>query len=167
MKSEFLFDAPFLSEKERASLSYGLMGLATSDLPLLAEILLVSEEEIRALNARERRTDRVTDVLSFPAMELVPEEPILSDEHGECISPSDGDGQDGDALFLGSVVVCEKRAREQAEEYGHSYERELFYLIVHGMLHLLGYDHIEETDRAVMREKEEYVMQKMNLSRNV
>ena len=68
-------------------------------------------------------------------------------------------------MYLGSVVLCEKRAAEQAAEYGHSYEREVCYLIVHGFLHCLGYDHIEESDRRVMRQKEEEIMQKLHLGR--
>ena len=68
-------------------------------------------------------------------------------------------------ILLGSIVVCETRAREQAEEYGHSYERELHYLLVHGILHCLGYDHIEEADKTEMREKEEQILGKMKITR--
>ena len=68
---------------------------------------------------------------------------------------------------MGSIVICEQRAREQAEEYGHSFERELWYLAVHGLLHCLGYDHETEEERREMREKEEYVMQKLDLRREV
>ena len=100
----------------------------------------------------------MTDVLSFPSMELKRGEFILSSEHGEEI---DEEGN----LFTGSIAVCEKRAKEQAEEYGHSYERELFYLTVHGVLHCLGYDHETEEDKREMREKEEFVMKKLGLTR--
>ena len=84
---------------------------------------------------------------------------LLSDEHAEELDEED-------RLFLGSVAVCEKRAREQADSYGHSYERELFYLTVHGVLHCLGYDHETEEERAEMRAMEERVMEKMNLKRS-
>ena len=70
-----------------------------------------------------------------------------------------------ESLFLGSVVICEERAREQAEEYGHSFGREFFYLTVHGVLHCLGYDHMTEEDKREMRLKEEEVMDRMNLKR--
>ena len=140
-----------------ARLSDALCGLWEGD-DLSAELLLVSEEEIRALNARERGIDRVTDVLSFPAMEGIKGMPLCKEEHGECI---DENGN----LFLGSIVICEKRAREQAAEYGHSYERELWYLAVHGLLHCLGYDHETEEEKREMREKEEQVMARLDLKR--
>ena len=126
---------------------------------LSAELLLVSEEEIRQLNARERGVDSVTDVLSFPSMDGIKGQPILAEEHGEELN------EDGN-VFLGSIVICEKRAREQAQEYGHSFERELWYLAVHGILHCLGYDHMTEEEKREMREKEESVMQKLDLRRD-
>ena len=102
--------------------------------------------------------DRVTDVLSFPSMDGIKDKPVLADEHGECI---DEEGR----IFLGSIVICEKRAREQAAEYGHSFERELWYLAVHGVLHCLGYDHETEEEKREMRAKEEEVMAKLDLTR--
>lgn len=140
------------------ALCAALEGLATGDRPLLFELLTVGEEEIRRLNREQRGVDRVTDVLSFPSMNEIKGKPILSDDHADEI---DEEGR----VFLGSVVICEKRAREQAEEYGHSYERELFYLAVHGVLHCLGYDHETEEEKREMREKEETVMQKLGLTR--
>ncbi len=161
MTSKFEVDCEELSPRERSALCASLEGLAACDLPLLFELLFVSEEEIRTLNREQRKIDRVTDVLSFPSMELEKGEPILSEEHGECI-----DGEEGEEkLFLGSVAICKERAREQAEEYGHSYEREICYLAVHGVLHCLGYDHETEEERREMREKEESVMQKLGLKR--
>ena len=138
-------------------LSAALENIAQGD-DLSAELLLVSEEEIRELNARERGVDRVTDVLSFPSMDGIKGKPVLADEHGECI---DEEGR----IFLGSIVICEKRAREQAAEYGHSFERELWYLAVHGVLHCLGYDHETEEEKREMRAKEEEVMAKLDLTR--
>ncbi len=126
---------------------------------LSAEIWLVSEEEIRAVNARERGIDRVTDVLSFPAMDGIKGRRIRKKEHRDCLDMEQG------TLYLGSIVICEKRAREQAEEYGHSFERELYYLAVHGLLHCLGYDHEREEDRREMREKEEKIMRRLDLGR--
>lgn len=135
-----------------------LEGLAESDVPLYLELLVVDEEEIRALNREQRGIDRVTDVLSFPSMEGIKGKPVLSEEHAEEL---DEEGR----LYLGSIVVCEKRAREQAREYGHSYARELNYLAVHGVLHCLGYDHGTEEEKREMREKEESVMKKLGLAR--
>lgn len=147
-----------LPEEGLARLAQALEGLWEGD-DLSAELLLVSEEEIRKLNARERGVDSVTDVLSFPSMDGIKGRPILAEEHGEEL---DEDGN----VFLGSIVICEKRAREQAQEYGHSFERELWYLAVHGILHCLGYDHMTEEEKREMREKEESVMQKLDLRRD-
>lgn len=142
------------------TLCAALEELAESDAPLVFELILADEDEIKSLNAAYRGVDRVTDVLSFPSMEAIKGEPILSKEHKEEI---DEEGR----LYLGSIVVCTKRAREQAEEYGHSYERELFYLTVHGVLHCLGYDHETEEEKREMREKEETVMRKLGLTRDI
>lgn len=147
-----------LPEEGLARLAQALEGLWKGD-DLSAELLLVSEEEIRQLNARERGVDSVTDVLSFPSMDGIKGQPILAEEHGEELN------EDGN-VFLGSIVICEKRAREQAQEYGHSFERELWYLAVHGILHCLGYDHMTEEEKREMREKEESVMQKLDLRRD-
>ncbi len=146
-----------LPEEGVAKLAAALEDIAAGD-DLSAELLLVSEEEIRALNARERGVDRVTDVLSFPSMDGIKGKPVLADEHGECID-------EAGRVFLGSIVICEKRAREQAAEYGHSVERELWYLAVHGVLHCLGYDHETEEEKREMREKEEEIMARLDLRR--
>lgn len=110
-------------------------------------LTLVEPEEIKELNAEYRDVDKVTDVLSFPQYE------------GVWDMPKEGE------LCLGDVVICVERAKEQAEEYGHSYEREFVYLFVHSLLHLLGYDHMEDEEKAVMREKEEMVMSHIDLER--
>lgn len=107
-------------------------------------VLLTTEEEIRSLNARFRDIDRVTDVLTFPAWE------------GEALlTPPDG--------YLGDIAICVRRAEEQAEEYGHSLERELAFLAVHGGLHLLGYDHMVPEDETVMRAKQTAILEQMGL----
>lgn len=102
----------------------------------------VDKEEIQELNRDYRGVDSVTDVLSFPVYE------------GEILGP-----------ILGDIVLCPERARDQAEEFGHSFERELVYLSVHSMFHLLGYDHMEEEDKKIMRAKEERVMEKLGVRR--
>ena len=133
-------------------------GEFSSNVPLSAEIIFVSAEEIRALNAKHRAKDAVTDVPSFPTLENI---------RGKRIKKSDFpyDIEEDGTLFIGSIAICEQRAHEQAEEYGHSYERELHYLIVHGLCHLLGYDHEEEADKREMREKEERILSKMGITR--
>ena len=146
------FDKSRLKDFERA-----LGSLVESDCPLLVEITFVDEAQIQSLNRTYRGVDRVTDVLSFPSMEGIKGKALTLAEH-----PLEAD--EG-RLFLGSIAICTARAREQAEEYGHSYDRELYYLATHGILHCLGYDHEEEKDKEEMRAREEEVMQKLNLTR--
>ena len=122
--------------------------------PCMISITIVDAEEIHELNLEHRGVDSVTDVLSFPVVNLTDG----SDCEGE------GDWYEG-RLILGDVVLCADRAKEQAVDFGHSYEREMGYLTCHSVLHLIGYDHEDEDERAVMRQKEEAVMELMNLRR--
>lgn len=110
-------------------------------------LTFVTGEEIRTLNREYRDTDRVTDVLSFPQFEDLSELP----EQGE--------------ICLGDVVVCRETAQRQAEDFGHSFEREIVYLFTHSVLHLLGYDHEEEDEKKEMRQREEEVMAYLGLER--
>ena len=148
----------FYGEKAFSELENALQGFVESDVDLAAELVFADEEEIRATNAAQRGVDAVTDVLSFPTLEDIKGKALKREEH-----PFEID-EEGN-LFLGSIMICEQRAKEQAEEYGHSYERELNYLIVHDVMHLLVYDHMEEGERAEMREQEERVLSKMGLTR--
>ena len=129
------------------------------DALLSAELVFTDEEGIRALNARERGKDAVTDVLSFPNLEGICKKPLMQADY-----PFDTD-EEG-RVFLGSVVICRARAAEQAEEYGHSLRRELYYLTVHGLCHLLGYDHEREEDKKEMREQEEAVLSEIGAGRD-
>ena len=135
-------------------------GEYTADCDLSLEVVIVDEEQIRRLNSEIRNIDKVTDVLSFPSLDNIRGAALRKADY-----PTETD-EDGN-LFIGSIAVCDKRCREQAEEYGHSYERELNYLITHGVLHLLGYDHMTDEDKSEMRLKEERVLAKLNLTRNV
>ena len=128
------------------------------DVPLSIEFVFVDEEEIRRLNRELRNTDKVTDVLSFPSLDDIKGEDLYAEDFPYEI---DEEGN----LMIGSVAVCVKRAQEQAEEYGHSFERELHYLLVHGIMHCLGYDHMTDEEKAEMREKEEWVLGKLGITR--
>lgn len=110
-------------------------------------LTLVDGEEIQELNRMYRNVDKVTDVLSFPQFDDLNE--LLEEEE----------------ILLGDVVICRQRAEEQAEEFGHSVEREMVYLFVHSICHLLGYDHMEEQEKAEMRAKEESVMERIKVTR--
>ncbi len=124
----------------------------------------VSADEIHALNREYRGVDRVTDVLSFPLIDDWDAVPRIDEE------PDDEPEEDPEELEvpgipLGDVVICLEKAEEQAAEYGHSREREIVYLFVHSILHLLGYDHMEEEEKREMRQREEEVMQAVDLPR--
>ena len=113
---------------------------------------LVSMEEIHELNNMYRQVDRPTDVLSFPMIEDFNE--IDWEEEEE-------------EILLGDVVICLDKVRQQAKEYGHSEKREIVYLFVHSVLHLLGYDHMEDEDKAEMRRQEEIVMEALDPKRSM
>ncbi len=129
-----------------------------SDVPLSCEVVFESEEGIRNLNAATRGKDSVTDVLSFPNLDGIRGKALKKEDY-----PYDLDEEE--RLFLGSIVICKKRAEEQAEEYGHSLRREICYLAVHGICHLLGYDHETEEDKSEMRAKEEEILSAMGVKR--
>ncbi|MDK2888141.1 MAG: putative rRNA maturation factor [Thermoanaerobacter sp.] len=110
-------------------------------------LVFVDDDYIHRLNREYRGVDRPTDVLSFALQE------------GEPMPAA------GEEILLGDVVISLEMARRQSEEYGHSFEREVAFLVVHGVLHLLGYDHQTEEQRRAMREKEETIMARMGLGR--
>ena len=148
----------YCEERNFSALAGAFDGEVTADCNLAAEVVLVDGEEICRLNREIRGVDAVTDVLSFPALDGIKGKKLQKKAF-----PADMD-EEGN-LFLGSIAICTKRAEEQAEEYGHGYERELNYLLTHGLFHLLGYDHMNDTDKAEMRAREERVMNKLGLTR--
>ena len=147
-----------ISRADALALGEAMSGFVESDVPLAVEFVFVDGEEIRRLNRETRATDKVTDVLSYPALDEIKGKALKRKDF-----PLDID-EEGN-LFLGSIVVCCDRAREQAEEYGHSYKRELHYLLVHGIMHCLGYDHMNDLDQAEMRKQEETVLKKLGITR--
>lgn len=123
------------------------------DSKLIMTITLTTPEEIRKINKEYRNIDKATDVLSFPMFE--------KDELEQMIKNNDFSHED----VLGDVIISIEKVKEQAEEYGHSFERELSYMLVHGFYHLMGYDHIEEKDKVVMRPKEEKILNALKIIR--
>ena len=119
-------------------------------------VTLVDNEAIREINNEQRGIDKATDVLSFPMLEF--------DEDGN----ADGEYEtDGDFIVLGDIVISMERAREQATEYGHSILREVAFLTAHSMLHLLGYDHVDDEEgERIMNEKQENVLTSLGITRN-
>ena len=125
-------------------------------------LLFVDNEEIREINRETRNIDRATDVLSFPMLDY-PNKKFFKDFYIDY--NFDETFLDGDELVLGDIVLSLERALEQSEEYNHSYKREVSYLAVHSILHLLGYDHMEEDDKAIMRKREEELLGELKISR--
>ena len=115
-------------------------------------IILTNPENIRKTNKKYRNIDRETDVLSFPMFE---KEEIEALKEQKSIMTE----------VLGDIMISIERVNSQAKEYGHSFERELSYMLVHGFYHIIGYDHIEEDDKVKMREKEEKLLNKLNMVR--
>ena len=114
-----------------------------------AELVFQDGESITALNRNTRNVDSITDVLSYPSLDGI---------RGKILHPEDCPTElEGKYIFMGSIVLCEDKIREQAKEYGHSEEEEREYLITHGLLHLFGYDHMTDEDKVEMRSLEKEI----------
>ena len=148
-------NSPALAAMLRRTVKTALLAEGVA-LPCEINILLTDDAGIREVNRDMRDIDRATDVLSFPMFDLVP---------GEHPDEWDADPDSG-LVPLGDMCISVERARAQAEEYGHSFEREICYLSVHSVLHLLGYDHLDEGEmKQQMRAREEEIMAQLQLQR--
>ena len=114
-------------------------------------VSIVDEEEIKDINNQFRGIDKVTDVLSFPQLTFYENEHMGLNENGE--------------IILGDIVLCLDKGKKQAQEYGHSVEREVGFLTAHSMLHLLGYDHMEKSEEKIMFEKQEMILTCLDIKR--
>jgi probable rRNA maturation factor len=124
-------------------------------------VTMVTKEQIHEMNHQFRQVDRHTDVLSFPMMEYGEPADFESSEFQESITISPESGE----LVLGDIVLCGEVIKEQAEEYGHSELREFSFLVVHSMLHLFGFDHMEPDEREVMEHHQRIIMEQLNITR--
>ena len=123
-------------------------------------LLLTMNEQIQEMNSNFREIDRATDVLSFPMVDYeVPGEFDFLEERDDCFNPETGE------LVLGDIVISKEKVISQAEEFGHSIKREYAFLIAHSMLHLSGYDHMEEEERLEMEGMQRELMEKLNILR--
>ena len=118
-------------------------------------VFFVSEKEIKRLNKEHRDIDKITDVLSFPMLEIKPGD-NLENFKDDLFKE----------IFLGDIAICTNRAKQQAKEYGHSFKREVCFLALHGLLHLLGYDHIKKQDETKMMSLAETILKKSGIRRN-
>lgn len=124
------------------------------NLNLYISVTLTTPNTIKSLNKEYRNIDRATDVLSFPMFEKNEIDEIVKKQEKQVIKET-----------IGDIIISVQKVEEQAKEYGHSFERELSYMLVHGFYHLMGYDHIEEEDKKVMRPKEEKILSELNILR--
>ena len=120
----------------------------TADVEL--SVVITDNNNIRQINQEFRNKDVPTDVLSFPGYEPEDIDVVKNAE---------------DLMVIGDIIISKEKVIEQAKEYENTFEREFAYLLVHGVLHLLGYDHMEEDEKAVMRKNEEAILSAINLSR--
>lgn len=118
-------------------------------------VTFTTPQNIREINQQYRGIDQETDVLSFPMFEKTELEEKMAKQDFICED------------MLGDIMISIERVKEQAIEYGHSFQRELSYMLVHGFYHLMGYDHIEEEDKKQMRPKEEKILEELKITRKI
>lgn len=132
------------------------------DIPCEISLLFVDNDEIKEINNETRNIDKETDVLSFPMLDY-PKDKVYKEAYKGYTF--DETFMDGEELVLGDIVLSLEKALEQSKEYNHSFQREVSYLVVHSVLHLLGYDHMEEEEKARMRSREEEILNKLDIKR--
>lgn len=141
------FEEEITEEKVEKYIGDVLRGEFDSDKPVYLSVALVGNEDIQRINRDYRGKDQPTDVISFAYHET----------EDFNIGPYD---------TLGDIVISLERVKEQAADYGHTFQREFYYVLTHGLLHLLGYDHIEEDEKKEMREKEEEILRRFGYTRD-
>ena len=143
------------SASDAAQITEGL------DLPCFVSVRLCDDNAIQEINKQYRNVDASTDVLSFPSVSW--RKGFTAGTHPEKLKQEYDDSQN--CYFLGDIIISVEHAIRQADEYGHAAEREMAYLLVHGLFHLMGYDHMEEEEKRLMRTKEEKALSSIGLSR--
>lgn len=146
----------FDEEELLGKLVEGTMEVLGCEYEVCVSVSVVGEDEIHELNREHRDIDSATDVLSFPMNEF-DEEGVFDD--GMEFDPDSGE------LMLGDIVLCADRVRAQAKEYGHSEKREYAFLVVHSLLHLSGFDHMEDEERIRMEDKQKEILDKLEIFR--
>lgn len=160
MKHEIVIESELEEDFDQALLAKAITAALEAEgvaVPCEVDVLLTDDAGIHEINRDQRGVDKPTDVLSFPMFEYVPGQPPRDE--------ADADPETG-LVPLGDMVLSVERARAQAQEYGHSVQRELAYLAVHSALHLLGYDHMDDgPEKARMRAREEAVLDGLGIGR--
>lgn len=126
-------------------------------------LYIVSDEEIKEINRDNRNIDKVTDVLSFPNLDFENEGDFSFLDDSNTSMYYDPETEE---LILGDIVICYNRVLQQAKDYGHSIKREFAFLVAHSILHLLGYDHMEEDERIRMEDKQRAILESLNITRD-
>lgn len=146
------------AEMEALTENVVTMSLETENfrIPSEVSIIFVDNERIREINKHHRNIDKPTDVLSFPMLEF---------ENGKITDTTGDIDRESNLLLLGDIVISLEKAKEQSLEYGHSFEREVAFLISHGAFHLLGYDHMDEESERLMLAKQELILTKLGFFR--
>lgn len=159
-ETQFFEKYPAIYEKVEAVIT---RCLDVEEVPYETEVSLtmVDLDTIHEINMTHREVDRPTDVLSFP--QIAPKAIGVID--WDNIDFASCTNYDTEEIMLGDIIICDERAREQAESYGHSLEREICFLVAHSMFHLLGYDHMTSEEEKVMVEKQESVLQYLSILR--
>lgn len=153
---------PFSAEDTAREVCEAVLEAENCPYEVQVNVVLTDNEGIREINRAYREQDRETDVLSFPNVDFAEEGVFEIDEDCEAdyFDPETGE------LLLGDIMISVDRVYEQAESYGHSVRREFAFLVAHSMLHLCGYDHMEESERTVMEEKQENILNALGITRD-
>lgn len=156
-------EVPFSFDYKEVAHQVIAEALRQEDFPYETEVslTLTGLDEIHAINREFRQMDRPTDVLSFPQIDYpAPGDFSQLDDDADVFNPDTGE------CILGDIVLCIPRVLSQAEEYGHSVKREYAFLIAHSMLHLMGYDHMEDVERVDMETRQERILEALHIERN-
>lgn len=153
------FDDSIIRDLEEViKTTFKVLGQPTKNIKY--NLYVVSKACIHNLNLSTRGVDRATDVLSYPTTDIVAGEMLDLDKYKFDIDPMDN------SLLVGEIFICNQVAKLQAKKYNHSYRREFCFLFLHGVLHCLGYDHIDEQDRVVMEELQTKILNKCKITRD-
>ncbi len=153
------FDKGIVADlKEVLNTTFKVLGQPTKNVKY--NLYVVSKNFIHELNLSERGVDRATDVLSFPYTDIKAGEKVDINKYQLDIDPMDN------SLLLGELFICNEVAKRQAVKYNHSYRREFCFLFLHGVLHCLGYDHIDENDRRIMETLQTEILNKCKIFRD-
>lgn len=161
VENEGGYEFPFSIETQMDKLASFVTDYVACPYEPEISVTLVTKEEIHRLNQEFRQVDRPTDVLSFPMNEYDKPADFSGGKFGESMTCSPETGE----LVLGDIVLCSEVVREQAQEYGHSELREFSFLVVHSLLHLFGYDHMEEEERLEMELLQKNIMNELQIMR--